>query len=108
MSQLSTKIKKYLAANSVNSVDFLTDVILQNDGSGDYIKEWNIDSVTKPTDEQIASYDTAADLEEYNNSQIDKRIAEYGPWKDQLDEIYTDIEAWKTRIASIKTKYPKR
>ena len=108
MAQLSTKIKKYLAANSVNSVDFLTDVILQNDGSGDYIKEWNIDSVTKPTDEQIASYDTAADLEEYNNSQIDKRIAEYGPWKDQLDEIYTDIEAWKTRIASIKTKYPKR
>ena len=108
MASLSSKIKKYLAANSVNTVDFLTDVILYDDGSGPYIKEWNIDSVTKPTDEQLATYETAADDEEYNNSQIDKRIAEYGPWKDQLDEIYTDIEAWKTRIASIKTKYPKR
>jgi len=108
MAQLSTKIKKYLEANSINSVDFLSDVLLEDNGSGPYIKEWNIESVVKPTDEQLATYESTADDEEYNNSQIVKRIAEYGPWKDQLDEIYTDIEAWKTRIAGIKTKYPKR
>lgn len=108
MAKITTKIKKYLEANSINSVNFRSDVLLENDGDGDFIAEWNIDSVAKPTDEQLATYESTADDEEYNNSQIDKRIAEYGPWKDQLDEIYTDIEAWKTRIASIKTKYPKR
>ena len=108
MASLTTKIREYLKSNSINSVVFNDDVILQDDGSGPYIKEWNIEGVAKPTDEQLATYETAADDEEYNNSQISKRIAEYGKWKDQLDEIYTDIDAWKTRIASIKTKYPKR
>jgi hypothetical protein len=52
MAQLSTKIKKYLADNGVSSVDFTTDVLLQDDsnGQGPYIKEWNVDSVAKPTD----------------------------------------------------------
>lgn len=108
MASLSTKIKKYLNANGITDIDFKNDVVVMSDHSGIYISEWNIEGVAKPTDEQLATYETAADDEEYNNSQISKRIAEYGEWKDQLDEIYTDIDAWKTRIASIKTKYPKR
>lgn len=36
------------------------------------------------------------------------RIKEYGSWESQLDEIYHNgIDAWKTRIASVKNKYPK-
>ena len=56
MASLSTKIKLYLAANSVDSVDFTSDVLLQGDsnGQGPYIKEWNISGVSKPTDEQLA------------------------------------------------------
>jgi hypothetical protein len=39
---------------------------------------------------------------------INNRVKEYGSWQDQLDEIYHNgIDAWKTRIASIKEKYPK-
>ena len=39
---------------------------------------------------------------------IENRVKEYGSWQDQLDEIYHQgIDAWKTRIASIKAKYPK-
>ncbi len=39
---------------------------------------------------------------------INNRVKEYGSWQYQLDEIYHNgIDAWKTRIASIKTKYPK-
>ena len=39
---------------------------------------------------------------------INNRIKEYGSWQSQLDEIYHNgIDAWKTRIASIKQKYPK-
>ena len=103
MAQLSSKIKQYVGSE----VDFQSDVILQDDGQGAYIKEWNLDT-PKPTQAQLDALETAADDEEYNNSQIQKRIAEYGQWKDQLDEIYTDIDAWKTRIAAIKAKYPKR
>ena len=39
---------------------------------------------------------------------INNRVKEYGSWQSQLDEIYHNgIDAWKTRIASIKQKYPK-
>ena len=39
MASLSYKIKKYVNAE----VDFTSDVILQDDGNGAYIKEWNLD-----------------------------------------------------------------
>jgi len=39
---------------------------------------------------------------------INNRIKEYGSWQSQLDEIYHNgIDAWKSRIASVKNKYPK-
>ena len=107
MANLSTKITLYLKANSVNSVDFLSDVKLQNDGSGDYISEWNIDSVAKPSDSQLASYETAGNTEESNETVRAKRKDLYGDLGDQLDEIYADIDAWKTRIKTIKDKFPK-
>jgi len=103
MATLTDKIIQYVGSE----VDFNNDVKLQNDGQGDYIKEWNLDT-PQPTQAQLDALETEADDYEYNNSQIQKRIAEYGQWKDQLDEIYTDIDAWKTRIAAIKAKYPKR
>ena len=59
MAQLSTKIKLYLKANNISNVDFREDVLLQDDGSGPYIKEWNISSLAKPSDSQLASYETA-------------------------------------------------
>ena len=31
----------------------------------------------------------------------------YGSWESQLDEIFHNIEAWKTRIQKIKTENPK-
>ena len=38
MAQLSTKIKEYAKAQGVANVDFLKDVMLQDDGQGAYIK----------------------------------------------------------------------
>ena len=108
MAQLSTKIKEYCKANSVNEVDFRTDVLLQDDsnGQGAYIAEWNLD-IAQPTDAQLASYETVANTAEAN-AQVDAtRKSQYGSWGDQLDEIYHDIEAWKTRIQSIKDNNPK-
>ena len=110
MAQLSTKIKKYLAANSVDSVDFLSDVRLQDDGSGPYIKEWNIDGVAKPTDEQLNSYDTAADLEERQNAVRATRKAAYKDIGEQLDMQYKDnvngTTTWKDHVAAVKSANP--
>ena len=108
MASLSTKIKEYCKANSVSDVDFTSDVLLQDDsnGQGAYIKEWNLD-IAQPTNEQLASYETAANTAE-SNAQVDAtRRQAYGSWNDQLDEIYHDIDAWKTRIQGIKTNNPK-
>ena len=108
MAQLSTKIKSYCEANGVSEVNFLEDVKLQDDsnGQGVYIAEWNLD-IAQPTDAQLASYETAANTAE-SNAQVDAtRKSQYGSWGDQLDEIYYDIEAWKTRIQGVKDNNPK-
>lgn len=104
MAQLSTKIKLYLKANS--KVWDNTKVSLQNDGSGDYIKSWTYD-IAKPSDSQIASYESTGNTEESNNAVRATRKAAYGDIGDQLDEIYKDIDAWKARIKKIKDDNPK-
>jgi len=52
MANLSTKIKLYCEANGVSNVDFMNDVMLQDDsdGNGAYIKEWNLDEIYKDID----------------------------------------------------------
>ena len=108
MASLSTKVKLYCAANS-KTVDFTSDVLLQDDsdGKGPYIKEWNVSGLDKPTDDQLATYETAGNTEETNNVVRSTRRAAYGDIGDQLDEIYKDIDAWKARIKKIKDDDPK-
>ena len=108
MASLSSKIIAYANDKGVASVDFMSDVMLQDDsnGQGAYIKEWNLD-ISKPTDSQIASYETAGNTEESNNTVRATRKNLYGDIGDQLDEIYKDIDAWKARIKKIKDDNPK-
>ena len=108
MAQLSTKIKEYCKANGVSDVDFLNDVKLQDDSDGNcaYIKEWNLD-IAQPTSAQLDSYETAGNTAESNATIDATRRKAYGSWNDQLDEIYHDIDAWKTRIAGVKSDNPK-
>ena len=108
MAQLSTKIREYCKANGVSDVDFQKDVMLQDDsdGNGAYIKEWNLD-IAQPTSAQLDSYETAGNTAESNATVDATRRKAYGSWNDQLDEIYHDIEAWKTRIAGVKSDNPK-
>ena len=110
MASLSTKVKLYCEANSkVANFDIGGNVTLQNDsgGKGDYIASWSVDGLTKPTDSQLASYDTSGNTEEKNNTVRATRKAAYGDIGDQLDEIYKDIDAWKTRIKAVKDANPK-
>ena len=108
MASKSNLIREYAKANGVANVDFMSDVVLQDDsnGQGAYIKEWNLD-IAKPTDEQLATYETVANTAEANASVDNTRKQAYGSWQDQLDEIYHDIDAWKTRIAQVKADNPK-
>ena len=117
MASLSTKIKLYLAANSVDSVDFTSDVLLQDDsnGQGPYIKEWKISGVAKPTNEQLAVHETAGNTEEANNVVKSTRRAAYGDIGDQLDLLYKDLLAgkvdatgeWAKKIKAVKDANPK-
>ena len=108
MANLSTKIKMYCDANGVSEVDFMKDVMLQDDsdGNGAYIKEWNLD-IAQPNDAQLSAQETAANTEESNNAVRNTRRIAYGDIGEQLDEIYKDIDAWKARIKSIKDANPK-
>ena len=107
MASLSTKVKLYIKENSSTWDD--TKVSLQNDGSGDYIKTWTY-SFTKPTDSQIASYETAGNTAESNAAIDSKRRTEYLSWQEQLDKLYHDIDdgkldktgSWYTHIKAVK------
>jgi hypothetical protein len=100
---LTTKIKLY--ANQ--EVDFLTEVKLQDDGNGVYIKEWNLD-IAKPTMAQLDALEAQATTYENNQRIIQTRKSLYGSWESQLEEIYDNgIDSWKNRIAQIKIDNPK-
>ena len=109
MANLSNKIRMYAAANGVSDVDFMKDVRLvdHSDGTGVHIEHWQL-SISQPTDEQLASYETAANTEEANNVVRSTRRTAYGDIGEQLDEIYKDIDAWKLRIKSVKDNNPKQ
>ena len=110
MAQLSTKIRLFCEANS-KTANFGPDgnISLQDnsDGKGAYIATWSVDGLDKPTDSQLASYETAGNTKESNNNVRATRRAAYGDIGDQLDEIYKDIDAWKARIKKIKDDNPK-
>ena len=112
MASLSSKVKTYCANNCVASVDFMTDVLLQDDsnGQGPYIKEWNVSGVAQPTDEQLNAVDSAADLEERQNAVRATRRTAYGDLGDQLDMQYHDnvngTTTWKDHVAAVKTANP--
>jgi hypothetical protein len=115
MAQLNKKIKLYAAANGVNSIDFLTDVILEQSGGQDVIiKEWNL-SIDEPTAEQIASYETAGNTAETLQGVLNNRATEYPSIKDQLDLLYKDMAAdkgdktgeWFKAVKKVKDDNPK-
>jgi hypothetical protein len=112
MASLSSKVKKYCANNGVASVDFLVDVLLQDDsnGQGPYIKEWNVSGVAQPTAEQLNAVDSAADLSERQNAARAARRTAYGDLGDQLDMQYHDnvdgTTTWKDHVAKVKADNP--
>ena len=105
MRNLSTKIKLYVN----KEIDFLKDVRLQDnsDGKGVFIAEWNLD-IPKPTMAQLDAFEAQAKIVESNQSQVQNRIKEYGSIAEQIEYITENgLDAWQTKVNSIKAKYPK-
>ena len=101
---LTNKIKAYLN----RTPDFLEEVKLRNDGDGDYIFEWNATDKVKPTDEQLDALESEATTLKNNAIAVSNRQKEYGTVAKQIEFITEKgLEAWKTNVQAIKTKYPK-
>jgi hypothetical protein len=114
MSMLYTKVKKYLEANSKTVSEFENNIILKNDGAGDFIDTWNVSGLAKPTDEQLASYNSSATTEENNNKVIGNRLNEYPSLGDIVDAIFkkeagdaTEFNSLAAKRQSIKDANPK-
>ena len=113
MATLYTKTKLYIEANSKTWDD--TKVSLQDDGSGAYIKTWTYDGLDKPTDEQLASYETAGNTAETLHSVRKTRGLTYPELKEQLVHLYKDMAAdkgdktgeWFKAVKKVKDDNPK-
>ena len=102
---ITTKIKLY--AN--REIDFRKDVLLQDnsDGKGVFIAEWNLD-IPKPTMAQLDAFEAQAKIVESNQAQVQNRIKEYGSIAEQIEYITENgLDAWQSKVNSIKAKYPK-
>jgi hypothetical protein len=109
MADLATKIELYCKANGTEAIFEKNVFIMDNgDGKDSFIKTWSVDGLTKPTDEQLASYETAGNTVEANNKIRATRKLAYGDIADQLDDIYHNgVDEWKKTIKAVKDKYPK-
>ena len=88
MANLSSKIIQYVGSE----VDFDTDVILQNDGQGDYIKEWNLDTA-QPTQAQLDALETQAN--EYEQNLITNRENKKASAKQKLQDLGLTVDEIK-------------
>jgi hypothetical protein len=113
MASLHRKIKLYLEANSKTEQELFNgnvELFNNSDGNGDYIKVWSVSGVAKPTDSQLASYETAGNTETNNDVIRATRKTAYGDIGDQLDLLYKDIVAnkldttgeWAKKIKAVK------
>jgi hypothetical protein len=111
MATLFTKTKLYLEANSKTWQDEKANIMLRNDGSGDYIHTWSVDGLAKPTDEQIASYETAGNTAETNAGIDATRRSQYGTWQQQMEMIYKDqkngTSTFKDHCDKVRSDNPK-
>jgi hypothetical protein len=105
MNLLNKKIELYLGRKP----DFIDEVQVVDDGKGNLsIDVWNAKDKAKPTDEQLNTFTDEATKSQNNDKAVANRQKEYGSLESQIEFITEKgLEAWKTNVQAIKTKYPK-
>jgi len=108
MDNLYYKVKTYLEENSKTVSEFDSNIMLNDDGDGNpYIGTWNVTGLAKPSDDQLNALASTATTSLNNHRTRRNRKRAYGNWRDQLDEIYHNIDDWKAKIKAVKEKFPK-
>ncbi len=69
--------------------------------------EWEIEPENKPTDEEIKEEVVKQEKLIQDTQYQRDRADAYDPIPEQLDQIYHDIDGWKTKIKAVKDKFPK-
>ena len=104
---LPNKIELYVG----RKIDFNKEVILQDDGQGAYIREWNVSDKTKPSDTDLSSFEQAALAQIELNKVLAKRASEYPNVTEYLDGIVkgdqAQIDKYIADCLAVKAKYPK-
>ena len=103
MANLKTKTQLYLEANSKTWDAEKNNIVLRNDGDGDYIHTWSVDDLVKPTNEQLDALETEATALDNEGSlgelraERNKKLTETDWVITMHKELGTNIPAaWKT------------
>lgn len=87
--------------------DFTKDIILENNGQGDFIAKWNLQG-QKPNQTQLNAWAIQFDLGHRQRLARQKRV--YPPVTEQLDMQYWDkinnTTTWIDAITTIKQQHP--
>jgi hypothetical protein len=86
-------------------------IVLENSGSGDYIKTWDHSTLTQPTEAELDAVDESAYLARKARAKAERnRAAAYAAesdplfFKAQRGEATTD--EWTAKVAEIKARFP--
>ena len=105
---LDKKIEKHLG----RSINFETEIILFDDGEGQYVKEWNV-AEPEPKLEDLEKIDVTVEV-----ALVEVRMNrrhEYPKLAEQLDMLFHDMTAgkgtkdggWYKAVAKVKSDNPK-
>lgn len=108
MAQIANQIEVYVG----RKVDFINEVqLVQQDDDSIKITKWNVEGKSKPTPDQLAAVDAAADAAVTVARVAANRRAAYPSIADQLDMQYWDAKngttTWADAIAAVKAAHPK-
>tara|TARA_R100001510_G_scaffold56760_1_gene62982 strand:- start:593 stop:931 length:339 start_codon:yes stop_codon:yes gene_type:complete len=111
MASYYAKIKLYLEANSKTWEAEENNILIQDDGGGEYIKTWNVEGLAKPSNTKLNSYNTAANTLEANAAIDANRRSQYGTWQQQMEMVYKDQKngttTFKDHCDKVRSDNPK-
>ena len=102
-----------ITAKGLEELGFVVNVdfVLQDDGDGVYIKEWNAKERSQPTVEEIEAAHAEWQDEHDSKAYARARAEAYASIADQLDMMYWDSvngsRTWLDHIEAVKEAHPK-
>jgi len=99
-----------ITSNGLEKLGFTpnVDFVIQDDGDGVFIKEWNSAS-PQPSESEIET--AHAEWQAEYDSQAYTRARKYPSWQEQMDMMFHDqtegSRTWLNAIEAVKEAYPK-